>query len=423
MRILWVKAGKLLPVDTGGKIRSYNILKHLAARHETTLLSYYGGDRDMGYEQAIQAELPGTRVIHTGALDGSTFKRAVDYLGRFPSAAPYAVSKFADAEIKRIVGVCLQEQRYDVAICDFLGASMNFPAASATPTVLFQHNVESILWQRQATHEPNWLKRLAFKIEAAKMTRYEARAVGKFTHVIAVSDADRDLLGKMLKPMTDAARISVVPTGVDLAQYRAETGESATEPLVMFLGSMDWEPNIDGVDYFHREIWPRIKQAVPNARFRIVGRNPHPRIQRLAASSKEGDVEVTGTVPSVIEHLREAAVFVVPLRIGGGTRLKIYEAMAMGKATVSTTIGAEGLDVNHGQDILLADDPDSFAQSTIALLQDTTRRQQMEQAAAAQAAKFDWPLIADRFEEVLALAVRQHSTATQAAPTAVPVNA
>ncbi|MBI1765634.1 MAG: glycosyltransferase [Acidobacteria bacterium] len=412
MRILWVKAGKLLPVDTGGKIRSYNILKHLAARHELTLLSYYGGPRDMAYEQAIQAELPGTRAVHTGAAEGN----ALDYLRRLPSPAPYAVSKFTDREVRRIVTVCLQEQRYDVAVCDFLSATLNFPAHAATPTVLFQHNVESILWQRQAKHEPNLLKRLAFKIEAAKMTRYEARAVGQFTHVIAVSDADRDLM----KPMTEAARLSVVPTGVDLAQYRAAAAsDSAAEPLVMFLGSMDWEANIDGVEYFHREIWPQVKQSVPNARFRVVGRNPHARIQRLAAAA----VEVTGTVPSVLEHLRAAAVFVVPLRIGGGTRLKIYEAMALGKATVSTTIGAEGLDVNHGQDILLADDPASFAQSTIALLQDAALRQQLEQAAAAQAAKFDWPLIVDRFEEVLALAMRQAGTATQAAPTAVPVNA
>jgi glycosyltransferase involved in cell wall biosynthesis len=408
MKILWVKAGKILPVDTGGKIRSYNIIKHLAVRNELTMLSYYGGARDEAYKQALQADLPGALAMHCDMPDGGAWASGLDYLRRLPWAAPYAVSKFTDSKVKRYVTESLNEQRYDVAICDFLSATLNFPAQSPTPTVLFQHNVESILWQRQATHEPNLAKRLAFKIEAAKMTRYEARTVGRFTHTIAVSEADKELM----KPMADASRLSVVPTGVDLAQYRDAAGASATEPLVMFLGSMDWEANIDGVEYFHRESWPLIKQALPAARLRIVGRNPHARIKRLAAD----DVEITGTVPSVIEHLREAAVFIVPLRIGGGTRLKIFEAMAMGKATVATTIGAEGLDVTHGENILLADDPQSFAQSTLRLLQDRALRLRMEQAAAAQAAKFDWPLIVDRFEEVLALAIQQANVAWAASP-------
>jgi glycosyltransferase involved in cell wall biosynthesis len=161
---------------------------------------------------------------------------------------------------------------------------------------------------------------------------------------------------------------------------------------------MAWEANIDGVDYFCREVWPAVRRAVPDARFRIVGRNPHPRVKRLASDS----VEVTGTVPSVIEHLREAAVFVVPLRVGGGTRLKIFEAMAMGKATVSTTIGAEGLDVHHGRDIILADDPASFADSVIKFLLDTELRRRFERASAELAAQYDWPLVARKFEETLA---------------------
>src|SRR5262249_10134243 len=160
----------------------------------------------------------------------------------------------------------------------------------------------------------------AFKLEAAKMLRYERAAVRRFDHVIAVSESDRELM----KSMTQGSRISVVPTGVDLKQYQTAAGDSATGQLCVFLGSMDWEANIDGVEYFCREVWPGVRASVPGARFRIVGRNPHPRVKRLVSES----IEVTGTVPSVAEHLREAAVVVVPLRVGGGTRLKIYEAMA-----------------------------------------------------------------------------------------------
>jgi len=196
----------------------------------------------------------------------------------------------------------------------------------------------------------------------------------------------------------DGDRITVVPTGVDLAQYRpAAKQPDASAPLITFVGAMDWEPNVDGVEYFCSEVWPAIKAEVPQARFRIVGRNPDRRVQKWASDS----IEVTGRVPSVVEHLQESAVVIVPLRIGGGTRLKIYEAMATAKAVVSTTIGAEGLDVHHGRDIMLADDPRAFAQAVIMLLRDSDLRRRYEQAAAETAARYDWPAIGERFSEVL----------------------
>jgi polysaccharide biosynthesis protein PslH len=398
MKILWVKAGKLLPVDTGGKIRSYNILRRLAERHDVTLLTYYGGQRDEPYEREIKAQFPDAVPVCTAAWDASTLERGLFYLRKLPSPAPFAVTKHTAAEVKRHVSEWLQARRFDVAICDFLAASLNFPKQSATPTVLFQHNVESSLWRRQALYDPNLLKRLVFKLEAAKMTRYERQTVARFDHVIAVSEVDK----AQMSAMTDPAQISIVPTGVDLQQYQNAAGPSVTEPRVLFLGSMDWEANIDGVDYFCREIWPQVKAAVPDARFSIVGRNPPPRIQRLAGP----DIEVTGWVASTLEPLRAAAVFVVPLRIGGGTRLKIYEAMAMRKAVVSTTIGAEGLDVAHRRDIFLADEPGHFAELVIELLRNHSLRAKFEQAAGETAARYDWSVITERFEESLAQAIR-----------------
>jgi len=157
------------------------------------------------------------------------------------------------------------------------------------------------------------------------------------------------------------------------------------------------------VDYFVRDMWPSILAEVPDAIFRIVGRSPHSRVQRLASAT----VEVTGTVPSVIDYLRDTAVRVVPLRIGGGTRLKIFEAMAAGRAIVSTSIGAEGLDVSNGRDIVLSDTPHEFARSVISLLKDADRRRPLEQAAVETAARHDWPVIAERFEGVLRQAIAE----------------
>jgi len=411
MKILWVKAGKLLPVDTGGKIRSYNILRHLARQHQVIFLSYYGGQRDSEYEAAIAQQLPGAQTIYTASPE-STVAQSFDYLYRLPSPAPYAVKKFTDSKVCALVSQHLNSKRTDVAVCDFLSASLNFPGSSATPVVLFQHNVETMLWRRMASTEQSAVRKLSYTIEAYKMERYERRALSRFRYVIAVSDVDRD---EMLQMCPDCD-ITVVPTGVDTEQYRVVPSAPEKPPLIAFTGSMDWEPNIDAVEYFCREIFPAILAVLPDARFQIVGRNPNIRVQRLASPS----VEVTGTVPSAMDYLRLATVVVVPLRIGGGTRLKIFEAMAMAKALVSTSIGAEGLDVTNGRDLLIADDAQAIATAVLSLLRDPALRKSYEENAAATAARYDWSQIAQRFAEVLSTAT-QSNVARQSHHAALPV--
>ena len=414
MKILWVKPGKLLPLDTGGKLRTYNILRHLASTHELTYLSYYGGERDEAYEREVLGHLPGTVSVPTAKQPSAPLARYFDYLRRLPLDAPYAVSQFEAPQVQQLVRDWIQQRRFDVAVCDFLSSTLNFPERLVTPTVLFQHNVESILWQRRAEFEEKWLDRSVAKIEYAKMRRFEPEQVRRFHHVIAVSETDRQAMSAMVDP----SRISVVPTGVDLSKYQYDPNAGPSGALVVFTGSMDWRPNIDGVEFFCHEIWPQVLARVPGARFRIVGRDPDPRVKKLASAS----VEVTGTVPSIVDHLREAAVVVVPLRIGGGTRIKIYEGMAMGKATVSTTVGAEGLDVQHGRDILLEDSPAAFATAIAQLLQDAEVRRRYESAAAATARQYDWSVVTERFVEVLQR-VLDGASGGQVAPSALTATA
>ena len=393
MKILWVKPGKLLPLDTGGKLRTYNILRHLAATHDLTYLSYYGGQRDEAYEREVLTHLPGTVSVYTAAPEATGSARYFDYLRHFSNSAPYSISKFAARKVQKLLREWIPQHKFDVAVCDFLASTLNFPDKLATPTALFQHNVETILWKRKADFEAKWLDRIVSKVEYAKMRRFEPEQTRRFHHVIAVSETDRETMS----PMVGREHISVVPTGVDLRKYQYDPAARPSGPLVVFTGSMDRAPNIDGVEFFCKEIWPQVLTKVPGARFRIVGRDPQPRVRALASEN----VEVTGTVPSIIDHLREAAVFVVPLRIGGGTRIKIYEGMAMGKATVSTTVGAEGLDVQHGRDILLEDSPAGFASAIVTFLQNEEVRRRYEAAAAATARKYDWSVITEQFVEVL----------------------
>jgi len=398
VRILWVKAGKLLPVDTGGKIRSYNILKQFARTHDVTVLSYYGGQRDLWYESEIQREFPGAHTIYTATRDATVFEQSVHYLRRLAQPEPFAVSKFTHPEVQRTLALWLGEHRFDVAVCDFLSASRNFPAEFPVPTVLFQHNVETALWERMASTESDLLKRMAYKIEAAKMRRYEQAALSRFHALIAVSEHDRQLMLKM----DSGCEITVVATGVDTQKYSIAPPATAVPPKIIFTGSMDWEPNIDAVQYFCQEIFPLVRAEFRDAIFQIVGRNPHPKVNQLACDS----VQVTGTVPSVADYLRESALVVVPLRIGGGTRLKIFEAMAMGKALVSTSIGAEGLDVQSGRDLVLADDARSFAEAIMLLLRDQTLRRHYERAAVELASQYDWSRVVQPFGDVLRAAIQ-----------------
>lgn len=392
MRILWVKANKILPVHSGGDIRSFNLLRQLAATEEVIFFSYYDGAPDTEYEKELQSQLPGAVCEATGK-ESSKLARGIDYLLRMTNEAPYAVSRFASRRVQQRLKECLRQTRPDVVVCDFLDAAVNFPADLGIPSVLFQHNVESEIWRRHAATATSFGKSRLYKREFRKMLGYEQAMVQKFDRVIAVSEHDRSLMSSWV----DASRIDVVPTGVDLSQFRAEESPQPTTPLVTFVGAMDWEPNVDAVEHFCAATWPAITAQVPGARFRIVGRNPDRRVQSLASAT----VEVTGSVPSVLEHLRRAAVVVVPLRIGGGTRLKIYEAMAAGKAVVSTRIGAEGLDVHDRKDIWLADEDSELAGAVVALVQNHDLRKGLERAAAVQAAKFDWSAVARTFRDAL----------------------
>ncbi|MGC2558384.1 MAG: glycosyltransferase, partial [Terriglobales bacterium] len=247
MRILWVKADKLLPVENGGNIRTYHVLRYLAVRHELTFYSYYSGEPDSGYERELQRQLPGSVAVCTGKRELTGLRRGLDYLKHLSAAAPYAVGRFADAVVQGQLASWFREERFDVAVCDFLDAAINFPERLNVPSLLFQHNVESEIWRRHSETASNPIKKLMYDVEFRKMLAYEKSAVQRFQHVIAVSENDRSLMTRWV----EGDRITVVPTGVDLAEF-APDSSNPTEPapIVSFVGAMDWEPNVDGVEYF-----------------------------------------------------------------------------------------------------------------------------------------------------------------------------
>jgi hypothetical protein len=253
LRLLWVKAGRLIPVDTGGKLRSFHLARELASRHDLTMLTYYDGPRDPVYEGDMGREFPGAVTIRYGSSSGGRLATALRYLATIASPAPFAVTKFTAGTVRTRIAEWARQRRFDAMICDFLSASRNFEHPPPVPTILFQHNVESSLWERQARHAPNLVLRAVYGLEALKMKRYEREAVETFRHVVAVSEHDRN----SMMAMGGAGRITVVPTGNRWTAVPEAASTEAIDPVVLFLGSMDWEPNIDGVEWMVRDLATR----------------------------------------------------------------------------------------------------------------------------------------------------------------------
>jgi len=392
MKLLWVKAGGLLPPDTGGKIRSFHILKQLARRHDITLLTFYPAHPDDQHLQgsgifskivAVPLPLPPRRSL-------AEYTR---YARMLLAGRPFTIDKYFYPEVRRRYADLLASQAFDLTVCDFVFPAPLIDWHAPPPKILFTHNVEAQVWERHYKIASNPVVKLACWLESRALARAESRYVQLADYVLTVSENDRAAFLRYVDP----ARISVIPTGVDTEYFQPHPPPQQPGTTV-FTGSMDWMPNEDGVAYFVEQILPLVSRETPETVFWAVGRRPPRRLQALASDQ----VIVTGAVDDIRPYLGKAALCVVPLRSGSGTRIKIFEAMAMGKAVVSTTMGAEGLPVHHGENIILADGPQEFARQVVALLRDPDRCAQLGAAARKLVEEnYGWPAVAAHFDRIM----------------------
>jgi polysaccharide biosynthesis protein PslH len=397
MKILWLNTGVLLPLDKGGKLRTWHLMRHLARRHAITYLSFTDPDAAPEHRAAMAAVCRRLETVPRREPPKRSARFYLDAAKYLFHPLPYAVAKYESRPFRQRLETLLRTSAFDVLVCDFLFPAVNLPPRLPCPSLIFTHNVESEIWRRHAENRHGLAKRL-FTEQCRRMLTYECSVLEAFDRVVAVSDADArtlsTLCGSRLK-----APVHVVPTGVDTA-YFAPAKSIVDRRHLIFTGSMDWLPNEDAMIYFCREILPRVREHEPAVTLRIVGRAPTPAVLRLA---QQDGIEVTGRVDDVRPHVARAGVYVVPLRIGGGTRLKIFEAMAMGKAVVSTTIGAEGLPVTDGGNIALADDVDGFARAVVELIRNPERRRALEASARRLVVeRYDWSAVAGSLEQALA---------------------
>jgi glycosyltransferase involved in cell wall biosynthesis len=392
-RLLFVSPRFLLPVDSGGKIRTTQILRGMqGGAFEIVLASPAPADRAQYTEQL--AGLCDRFVGWPEPVRGPLFNlmRLRHVLGKLPVPVATEVSAAAAVAIGQELA-----QRPAVALFYFVHAAVWAPAELATPSVMFTHNVEAEIFARHAQVSADPLRRALWRSQYRKMQRFERATLQRFDTVIAVSSRDADQFRSHYGIGRDN-HIATIGTGVDL-EFLSHAPPAAA-PEVIFSGSMDWLANIDAIEFFLDAVWPKIAAAVPQARMTVVGRAPPAHLVERVRT-RAANWTFTGYVDDIRPHIRSAAVYVIPLRVGGGTRLKVFEAMALGCPVVATAIGVEGLPLQAGTHYLLADEAGAMAESVVRLLGDAGARERLSSAARAYVAEhFSFRSIARDFERI-----------------------
>ena len=386
MKILLLTPDLPYPSESGAAIRNMGVIRGLsAAGHRLTLLSFAEHPPDLETNPLFQL----CECVHAVQLPRhGKFKRVLRLLASDQADMAF---RLASAEFARILRRILQEKAFDLIQFSGIELGCYLPLIRAdkknAKVVYDALNAEAELQRRVAQVDRADMRRLPTavysSIQSARLTRYERAICREVDAIIAVSDEDRDFLIDH-----GGAPARVMPNGISVADYQPGPSTEREPYQLVFSGKMDYRPNVDAVEWFHSAVFPPVRERCPSTRLVIVGRNPHRRLQSLAA---DGSVQVTGWVESVQPYLQRATVYVAPLRMGSGTRLKILEAMAAGCAVVSTSIGAAGLNEDALSALTIANDAQTFAQAIVALLEDEGRRRELGSLAQAQVAKhYDW---------------------------------
>lgn len=378
----------------GGRIRQFNLIRELAKRHDFTLVCYlYQGDTNeidelrpyLAHLETVPSSLPVWRQRPKLHSYWQTLSHA--FFDPFPHRGQFVESPSMNAAVQQL----LATRSFDL-IQVHQAYLMRAIPSSTPPVLLDMHDILSEHERRYSETLRKPVDRALGWIEWRKMQRLEHKAAHRSALCTTVSDEDKQ---KLLQLIPDVP-VMVVPNGVDLTYFEPRPSASKT-PTVVFTGSMNYGPNVDAVLWFYHEILPVIRRKLDNIRFIIVGYEPPPHVGAL---EQDRQVTVTGYVQDVRPYIAEGSVVVVPLRHGSGTRLKILEAWAMGKAVVSTRLGAEGLPAHDGENILLAETPTQFAQAVLRLLGDTDLRERLGQAGHTLVkCSYGWNTIAVKMEQ------------------------
>jgi sugar transferase (PEP-CTERM/EpsH1 system associated) len=376
------------PADSGKRVRTWNLLRRLARRHKISLLCY--GEPEGGVADAVRAA--GIHLHTVSPIAGLDAWRIYPRLAaNLFSSYPFSVTKHYTPRFRKRLKDLLGAEHFDLVHCEWTPYARYLSEVGRIPTMVMAHNIESQIWSRRWRQSRTLAESAFFSLQARKMESFERQALTRVGRVAAVTALDANQLAAW-----GVRHISLVENGVDLDQF--VPSEEATQPgQILFCGSLDWYPNLDALDYLLEEIMPQLIQRLPGVKLRIVGKGPSFSLKKRLAG--RASVEFVGEVRDIRPYLAQTSVVVVPLRIGGGSRVKILEALAMGKAVVSTSIGAEGLAVSNGVHLLLADTPAEFASRVVELLNSPQESQRLgENGRLLVVDRYSWDRAAKALE-------------------------
>lgn len=396
MRILLLTPQRPYPPHQGTTLRNFNLVKELSGRHRVCLLSFIEPDQN----PADPGPLPELCTwVETIPVPRRTTALRLRQL--FTTRRPDMSWRLWSPQFNACLANRLATEPFDVVQIEGIEMAPYVPtieAARPRPLIIYDaHNAEWILQMRACLTDlknpARWPAAAYSWVQWHRLRHYEADLLRRVDHTIGMSEPDE----AALREVAPGAAITVIPNGVDLAAYTGFNGPVVPSDLA-FTGKMDFRPNIDAVLWFGQQVLPLIRQRRPNTTFAIVGQRPHPRLNVLRGLP---GITITGYVNDVRPYIAGATVYVAPLRVGGGTRLKLMEAMAMGRAIVSTRVGAEGFPVTDEHELLLADDPETFAQKVLFLLENPARRVELGQTGRAFArANYGWDALIPHVEKI-----------------------
>lgn len=389
MRVLVVTETVPYPLDSGGRIKTYHTLEILTRAHEVRLHAFIRDQSQRGHQAALEA-LGVPTTLH---LVRRSVPREAWFAARSVAGAPYSVGRHFDRAVMAALEATVREWSPDLVYCDHLSMA-EYARRLPVPFVYDAHNVEYAILQRFAGTRRDPLSRAAAAVEWRRVRDYEAEVCRQSRLVFVVSDVDGAELARLAGT---AVRFCAVPIAVDARVPAVETLTGA--PALMFLGGLHWPPNADALLTFVRESWPRVRAAYPAATLTSIGRDD----SAVAAECRAAPgVRLTGWVPEIDSFVAQSRVLVVPMRAGSGMRVKILEAMARGVPVVSTTVGCEGIDVEPGRHLLVADDPAAFADAVIRVLQDDTLAETLRhEARRLVLERYDVPAVSARVLDAL----------------------
>lgn len=373
MRILFAALALPYPPMNGHRLRTWAMVRALADEgHDVTVVSFAEPGEFESSLAPLRKICAGVELVPVPERDANR-REAVDRLTALLGPMPYAARRLRSQAFTDAIGRHLSRGKFDILLCDGIYNMQNLPLCPGVPVVLNKDDVAYVIMRRYLAFERHPARRLYALVEAEKVRRWERAVCRRVSLILACSEPDRQIL----HGFAPRVPIAIVPNVVDVEHYRP--GNGYEQKTVLFQGGMDWHPNRDAVEFFSDAILPALRRLVPDVLFRVAGRSPSDEFRSRFRTIDR--MEFTGTVPDMRDEIARAAVCVVPLRIGSGTRLKILEAGAMAKPMVSTTLGAEGLELQDGEEIVIADEPRAFAAAVAALLADGARREQLGRAA------------------------------------------